>query len=206
MLSCKEAMQHHGISLTMEGIVNLQLSSKSVGVFEAFYNSVKVSTDGWWMMLEPYFSSHIYWKSCYGSIWWRALGGSVWFSVPNVHNELYKSNTQRQNLIFFSFIILKTKKMINYGMMFLLSFNVFGFAAHLLCVKLHKPYFSSSTWNGLFCCLNILMWITELYMHNAQRLTLANFFKHSGLKIIKIRFLCNPCAGSNMGSPSIGVF
>lgn len=44
MLSCKEAMQHHGISLSMEGIVNLQLSSKSVGVFEAFYNSVKVST------------------------------------------------------------------------------------------------------------------------------------------------------------------
>ncbi|XP_036071037.1 vacuolar protein sorting-associated protein 26C isoform X2 [Oryzias melastigma] len=41
MLSCKEAMQHHGISLSMEGIVNLQLSSKSVGVFEAFYNSVK---------------------------------------------------------------------------------------------------------------------------------------------------------------------
>uniref|UniRef100_A0A3B3B8Q5 VPS26 endosomal protein sorting factor C n=1 Tax=Oryzias melastigma TaxID=30732 RepID=A0A3B3B8Q5_ORYME len=43
MLSCKEAMQHHGISLSMEGIVNLQLSSKSVGVFEAFYNSVKYS-------------------------------------------------------------------------------------------------------------------------------------------------------------------
>lgn len=39
----KEAVQHQGISLTMEGIVNLQLSSKSVGVFEAFYNSVKVS-------------------------------------------------------------------------------------------------------------------------------------------------------------------
>ncbi|XP_017275399.1 vacuolar protein sorting-associated protein 26C [Kryptolebias marmoratus] len=41
VLSCKEATQHHGISLSMEGIVNLQLSSKSVGVFEAFYNSVK---------------------------------------------------------------------------------------------------------------------------------------------------------------------
>ncbi|KPP74268.1 Down syndrome critical region protein 3-like [Scleropages formosus] len=37
----KEAVQHQGISLTMEGLVNLQLSSKSVGVFEAFYNSVK---------------------------------------------------------------------------------------------------------------------------------------------------------------------
>uniref|UniRef100_A0A3Q1FJL3 VPS26 endosomal protein sorting factor C n=1 Tax=Acanthochromis polyacanthus TaxID=80966 RepID=A0A3Q1FJL3_9TELE len=41
VLVCKEALQHHGISLSMEGLVNLQLSSKSVGVFEAFYNSVK---------------------------------------------------------------------------------------------------------------------------------------------------------------------
>ncbi|XP_068600407.1 vacuolar protein sorting-associated protein 26C isoform X2 [Brachionichthys hirsutus] len=41
LLACKEALQHHGISLNMEGLVNLQLSSKSVGVFEAFYNSVK---------------------------------------------------------------------------------------------------------------------------------------------------------------------
>ncbi|CAI5642845.1 vacuolar protein sorting-associated protein 26C isoform X1 [Oreochromis niloticus] len=41
LLICKEALQHHGISLSMEGVVNLQLSSKSVGVFEAFYNSVK---------------------------------------------------------------------------------------------------------------------------------------------------------------------
>uniref|UniRef100_A0A8C5DUD3 Vacuolar protein sorting-associated protein 26C n=1 Tax=Gouania willdenowi TaxID=441366 RepID=A0A8C5DUD3_GOUWI len=41
VLMCKEALQHHGISLNMEGSVNLQLSSKSVGVFEAFYNSVK---------------------------------------------------------------------------------------------------------------------------------------------------------------------
>uniref|UniRef100_A0A3Q2X0Q9 Vacuolar protein sorting-associated protein 26C n=1 Tax=Haplochromis burtoni TaxID=8153 RepID=A0A3Q2X0Q9_HAPBU len=41
LLVCKEALQHHGISLSMEGVVNLQLSSKSVGVFEAFYNSVK---------------------------------------------------------------------------------------------------------------------------------------------------------------------
>ncbi|XP_028277394.1 vacuolar protein sorting-associated protein 26C [Parambassis ranga] len=41
VLGCKEALQHHGICLSMEGLVNLQLSSKSVGVFEAFYNSVK---------------------------------------------------------------------------------------------------------------------------------------------------------------------
>ncbi|XP_029956081.1 vacuolar protein sorting-associated protein 26C isoform X2 [Salarias fasciatus] len=41
VLVCKEPLQHHGISLSMEGQVNLQLSSKSVGVFEAFYNSVK---------------------------------------------------------------------------------------------------------------------------------------------------------------------
>uniref|UniRef100_A0A674NIV2 Vacuolar protein sorting-associated protein 26C n=1 Tax=Takifugu rubripes TaxID=31033 RepID=A0A674NIV2_TAKRU len=41
VMVCKEAVQHHGIFLSMEGLVNLQLSSKSVGVFEAFYNSVK---------------------------------------------------------------------------------------------------------------------------------------------------------------------
>ncbi|XP_076876172.1 vacuolar protein sorting-associated protein 26C [Brachyhypopomus gauderio] len=41
VITSKEAIQHQGISLTMEGLVNLQLSSKSVGVFEAFYNSVK---------------------------------------------------------------------------------------------------------------------------------------------------------------------
>ncbi|XP_068126524.1 vacuolar protein sorting-associated protein 26C isoform X2 [Hyperolius riggenbachi] len=37
----KDSVQHQGINLTMEGSVNLQLSAKSVGVFEAFYNSVK---------------------------------------------------------------------------------------------------------------------------------------------------------------------
>ncbi|MEE6467837.1 hypothetical protein FKM82_008084 [Ascaphus truei] len=37
----KDTVQHQGIILTMEGSVNLQLSAKSVGVFEAFYNSVK---------------------------------------------------------------------------------------------------------------------------------------------------------------------
>uniref|UniRef100_H3CQC5 Vacuolar protein sorting-associated protein 26C n=1 Tax=Tetraodon nigroviridis TaxID=99883 RepID=H3CQC5_TETNG len=41
VMVCKEAVQHHGIFLGMEGLVSLQLSSKSVGVFEAFYNSVK---------------------------------------------------------------------------------------------------------------------------------------------------------------------
>ncbi|KAG8591003.1 hypothetical protein GDO81_007006 [Engystomops pustulosus] len=37
----KDTVQHQGIFLTMEGSVSLQLSAKSVGVFEAFYNSVK---------------------------------------------------------------------------------------------------------------------------------------------------------------------
>ncbi|XP_030324881.1 vacuolar protein sorting-associated protein 26C isoform X1 [Calypte anna] len=41
VITSKDAVQHQGISLTMEGSVNLQLSAKSVGVFEAFYNSVK---------------------------------------------------------------------------------------------------------------------------------------------------------------------
>ncbi|KAA0704440.1 Down syndrome critical region protein 3 -like protein [Triplophysa tibetana] len=41
LISSRDALQHQGVSLSMEGLVNLQLSSKSVGVFEAFYNSVK---------------------------------------------------------------------------------------------------------------------------------------------------------------------
>lgn len=35
-------VRHEGLSLTMEGSVNLQLSSKNVGIFEAFSNSIKV--------------------------------------------------------------------------------------------------------------------------------------------------------------------
>ncbi|XP_045858987.1 vacuolar protein sorting-associated protein 26C isoform X2 [Meles meles] len=41
VISGKDSIQHQGVSLTVEGSVNLQLSAKSVGVFEAFYNSVK---------------------------------------------------------------------------------------------------------------------------------------------------------------------
>ena len=32
---------HNGIALVIDGTVNMQLSAKSVGLFEAFYNSVK---------------------------------------------------------------------------------------------------------------------------------------------------------------------
>ncbi|XP_067253355.1 vacuolar protein sorting-associated protein 26C isoform X2 [Chanodichthys erythropterus] len=41
VISSRDALQHQGVSLSLDGLVNLQLSSKSVGVFEAFYNSVK---------------------------------------------------------------------------------------------------------------------------------------------------------------------
>ncbi|XP_070548662.1 vacuolar protein sorting-associated protein 26C-like isoform X2 [Ptychodera flava] len=41
LINCKSDFQHQGITLTMEGSVNLQLSAKSVGLFEAFYNSIK---------------------------------------------------------------------------------------------------------------------------------------------------------------------
>lgn len=34
-------VRHEGLTLTMEGIVNLQLSTKNVGIFEAFSNSIK---------------------------------------------------------------------------------------------------------------------------------------------------------------------
>lgn len=41
VVSAKSDLSHNGLTLTMEGSVNLQLSAKSVGVFEAFYNSLK---------------------------------------------------------------------------------------------------------------------------------------------------------------------
>eukprot|EP00042_Codosiga_hollandica_P027265 m.134026 g.134026 ORF g.134026 m.134026 type:complete len:299 (+) comp52439_c1_seq1:94-990(+) len=41
ILTSKDGLAHQGITLTVEGIVNLQLSAKNVGVFEAFYNSIK---------------------------------------------------------------------------------------------------------------------------------------------------------------------
>ncbi|RZF37529.1 hypothetical protein LSTR_LSTR008567 [Laodelphax striatellus] len=41
VFECKNDVKHDGIDLTIEGLVNLQLSSKNVGIFEAFYNSVK---------------------------------------------------------------------------------------------------------------------------------------------------------------------
>eukprot|EP01113_Clastostelium_recurvatum_P023751 TRINITY_DN2831_c0_g1_i2.p1 TRINITY_DN2831_c0_g1~~TRINITY_DN2831_c0_g1_i2.p1 ORF type:complete len:315 (+),score=53.33 TRINITY_DN2831_c0_g1_i2:31-975(+) len=41
VVSSKGALSHTGITLVMEGSVQLQLSAKSVGLFEAFYNSIK---------------------------------------------------------------------------------------------------------------------------------------------------------------------
>ena len=35
------SLQHEGISLVAEGAASLQLSAKSVGLFEAFYSSIK---------------------------------------------------------------------------------------------------------------------------------------------------------------------
>ena len=49
VVNSKQEVQHQGIYLAMEGAVSLQLSAKSVGLFEAFYNSLKVcntSTSG----------------------------------------------------------------------------------------------------------------------------------------------------------------
>eukprot|EP01104_Vermistella_antarctica_P002878 TRINITY_DN1307_c0_g1_i1.p1 TRINITY_DN1307_c0_g1~~TRINITY_DN1307_c0_g1_i1.p1 ORF type:complete len:326 (+),score=70.38 TRINITY_DN1307_c0_g1_i1:76-978(+) len=40
-VSTSGSLSHNGISLTMHGEVTLQQSAKSVGIFEAFYNSVK---------------------------------------------------------------------------------------------------------------------------------------------------------------------
>lgn len=35
-------VQHNGVYLILDGMVNINLSTKNVGVFEAFYNSAKV--------------------------------------------------------------------------------------------------------------------------------------------------------------------
>lgn len=42
VISCSSETRHEGVNLTVEGIVNLELSSKCIGQYEAFYNSVKV--------------------------------------------------------------------------------------------------------------------------------------------------------------------
>uniref|UniRef100_A0A1B6DYZ5 Vacuolar protein sorting-associated protein 26C n=1 Tax=Clastoptera arizonana TaxID=38151 RepID=A0A1B6DYZ5_9HEMI len=41
IISSPTELKHDGIILTIEGTVNLQLSPKNVGIFEAFYNSAK---------------------------------------------------------------------------------------------------------------------------------------------------------------------
>ena len=42
VIQSKQEVTHQGIGLVMDGAVGLQLSAKSVGLFEAFYNSLKV--------------------------------------------------------------------------------------------------------------------------------------------------------------------
>lgn len=42
LLQTNSDVKHDGIFLSMEGSVNLQLSSRNFGILDAFYNSVKV--------------------------------------------------------------------------------------------------------------------------------------------------------------------
>lgn len=42
VISSNNDFKHEGITLTADGSVNLQVSSKNVGILEAFYNSIKV--------------------------------------------------------------------------------------------------------------------------------------------------------------------
>jgi len=44
VVSSKGSSSHNGITLVLVGTVNLQLSAKSVGLFEAFYNALKPVT------------------------------------------------------------------------------------------------------------------------------------------------------------------
>lgn len=41
VVTTKGPLSHNGVTLVLDGSVNLQLSAKSVGLFEAFYNSLK---------------------------------------------------------------------------------------------------------------------------------------------------------------------
>ena len=43
IIQSRGELGHNGLTLTVDGSVNLQLSAKSVGMFEAFYNSLKVN-------------------------------------------------------------------------------------------------------------------------------------------------------------------
>jgi len=43
VIQSRGELGHNGLTLTVDGSVNLQLSAKSVGMFEAFYNSLKVN-------------------------------------------------------------------------------------------------------------------------------------------------------------------
>jgi hypothetical protein len=43
VISTPTSFKHNGITISVEGSVQLHLSGKSVGVFEAFYNSTKVN-------------------------------------------------------------------------------------------------------------------------------------------------------------------
>uniref|UniRef100_U5EY14 Vacuolar protein sorting-associated protein 26C n=1 Tax=Corethrella appendiculata TaxID=1370023 RepID=U5EY14_9DIPT len=40
-ITANSEIKHEGITISIEGTVNLQISNKNVGIFEAFYNSVK---------------------------------------------------------------------------------------------------------------------------------------------------------------------
>ena len=42
-VDCKNDSKHEGLLLSVDATVNMQLSSKNVGLFEAFYNSARVS-------------------------------------------------------------------------------------------------------------------------------------------------------------------
>lgn len=51
-------VRHEGLALAMEGCVNLQLSTKNVGIFEAFSNSIKVKIE--WKQKHYLFAYTLY--------------------------------------------------------------------------------------------------------------------------------------------------
>lgn len=77
LLKSNSDVKHDGIFLTMEGSVNLQLSSKNVGIFEAFYNSVKVCV----LHFLTSLSNRIEYKTCRTFIILRFYGNSSYLII-----------------------------------------------------------------------------------------------------------------------------
>lgn len=45
VVESRSEVKHEGLTLSLDGSATMQLSAKNVGIFEAFYSSVKVNSN-----------------------------------------------------------------------------------------------------------------------------------------------------------------